>query len=272
MKVFGKPLLAFVLFLVIQFVVAFLISVPISFYSKMKEVAETGQVSADNVAVSPTTLTIILIISSIVTVIVMWKPMDMVNLKESFKGLGVSAGKAVWVVLAALVGILGINLINEMVDLPNIIGDELTMMSSTVLGVLAISVLGPLAEEVTMRGAIQGWLHTHGIKPLWAILFASFLFGVMHFNPAQIPFAMCVGIILGVVFWKTGSLVLPCVIHMINNGLSCFLMNTVGEDYLMYEHVGGKVYAIILAVGCFIICAAGLYWQLKPASEEKSVA
>lgn len=273
MKTFGKPILAFVLFLVIQVVVSMLVVFPVSLYMGMKEAAATGNVSPNQLGSSSMMLTvtsIALILSSIVTIIVMWKPMGMVNFKESFSGLGIDVRRAVLVVLTAYVGVFGFNLISEMIDLPNIIEAQLTGMSATVLGFLAISLVGPVAEEVTMRGAIQGWLHKHEVKPWVAILFASFLFGIMHLNPAQIPFAMIMGIILGVVYWRTGSLVLPCIIHIINNTIACILMNTVGEDYLMYEHLGGKGITIVIALVCIAISAAGLYKLLKPAAAEKS--
>jgi hypothetical protein len=272
MKTFGRPILAFVLFLVIQLVVSMMVIFPVTIFKGMKQAAETGSVSPEQLGQSSSMLTltsIALILSSIVTIIFMWKPMGMVNFKESFSGLGIDVRRAVLVVLAAYVGVFGFNLISEMIDLPNIIEAQLTGMSATVLGFLAISLVGPVAEEVTMRGAIQGWLHKHEVKPWVAILFASFLFGVMHLNPAQIPFAMIMGIILGVVYWRTGSLVLPCIIHIINNTIACILMNTVGEDYLMYEHLGGKGPTILLALGCIMISAAGLYWQLKPAGSKK---
>ena len=139
----------------------------------------------------------------------MQTPMKMIRLKDSFAMPKISLGKSLYLVLAAFIGIFATDVVSEVMDLPNIIEAELGGMSKTVMGVLAIAIIGPLAEEVVFRGAIQQHLHTNGERPFRAIFIASVLFGLMHMNPAQIPFAFVVGLILGVFYWKTGSLVLP---------------------------------------------------------------
>ena len=59
-----------------------------------------------------------------------------------------------------------------------------------------------------------------------AVLLSSLLFGLMHGNVAQIPFAFLVGIALGWLYVATDRIWLSIVVHFANNALSLTL------DYL----------------------------------------
>lgn len=270
MKAFKKPLFAFAVFLLIQVAISLVLVFPITMVSGFIKAAQGEDISAiaasDPSSLIPTTaLAIVLIVSSVISVFVMQKPMKMVTLKESFALPTIPAWKCVLYVLAAFVGIYATDIISEIMDLPNLIEAELGDMSKTVLGILAIAIVGPLAEEVVFRGAIMGHFLKEGFSPAKAIFWSALMFGIMHFNPAQIPFAMVVGLILGMFYWKTGSLFLPCLIHMINNATSCILSDTMGEDFSLVEPLGGTMPALAVAAVAACVCVFALS---KLAKEE----
>lgn len=54
-------------------------------------------------------------------------------------------------------------------------------------------------------------------KPLWAIVVSSLIFGIVHGNWVQAPFAFVVGLALGWVYYHTGSLLPGILMHFVNN-------------------------------------------------------
>ena len=49
--------------------------------------------------------------------------------------------------------------------------------------------MAPLVEELLFRGAIEGHFLQTGKRPGMAILLSALIFGLIHVNPAQVPFA-----------------------------------------------------------------------------------
>jgi membrane protease YdiL (CAAX protease family) len=76
-----------------------------------------------------------------------------------------------------------------------------------------------IGEELLFRGLIQqDLMRAFGWK--WGLFGASLMFAVMHLTWRSIPelgFVFLAGLILGVLYWKTKSLVAPIVAHGINN-------------------------------------------------------
>lgn len=86
------------------------------------------------------------------------------------------------------------------------------------LSFIATVVVAPLVEEFACRGIILGSLKKYDEKV--AILFSALLFGLMHENFEQMPFAACIGLILGFVTVKAGSIWPAIAIHAANNFVS----------------------------------------------------
>ena len=114
------------------------------------------------------------------------------------------------VLIAAILLIVGMglwsNYLNELADLPNNMQEIFAMMMQHPLGVVAITIMAPVVEELLFRGAIQGHLLRKWKKPLWAIVVSSLIFGIVHGNWVQAPFAFVVGLALGWIYYHTGSL------------------------------------------------------------------
>jgi membrane protease YdiL (CAAX protease family) len=88
-----------------------------------------------------------------------------------------------------------------------------------VLYLIMISVSPALVEEFVFRGVILGSLRKFG--NFFAIISSSILFGVVHSNAVQIPFAFVVGLILGMILVETNSMLPGILIHFLNNLFSC---------------------------------------------------
>lgn len=85
-------------------------------------------------------------------------------------------------------------------------------------------IMAPIFEEIIFRGIIQKGLMNNGVKPGTAIVFASVVFGLVHGNPWQFAGAVLLGSVLGLVYYKTKSLLLPILLHGFNNLCSTLLV------------------------------------------------
>ena len=92
-----------------------------------------------------------------------------------------------------------------------------------------------------------------------AVFFAILAYGFGVQNP-WVPFAFLTGLVLGWVYFRTGSL-LPCILmHLLNNGSSVVLFHLTGQrmDLTMTEQLG-PAGALWTAVGGAAVTALCLY-------------
>lgn len=247
MKKFLKPLLALLVFLLTQVFISVIIMA----------VMTIANIQTTNVTI----ISVTLIISSIITILLMIKPLNMFDFRRDFRPSGISIGLSVIAIIGAIIGMLGTNFISSALDLPNLLEEQLEGMSNTLMGALAIAVVGPLAEEVVFRGAMMGYMLRNGVKPWIAILVSAFLFGVIHLNPVQVPFAMIVGVIFGVIYYRTGNIILTTIIHIINNSMATYLMSVSSDPTLLGETDDTNM--LILSVVLSLISWGICYIMLK---------
>lgn len=126
-------------------------------------------------------------------------------------------------------------------DLMNQLTDDPVVMIITAV------IMAPIFEEIIFRGVIQKGLMNKGVEPWKAILFSSIIFGVVHANPWQFVGAVLLGCVLGLVYYKTKSLLLPMLLHGFNNLCSSLLITyTKNESFAEAFKVSEW---IILAIG-----------------------
>ena len=87
-----------------------------------------------------------------------------------------------------------------------------------VLQFIVIAMVPAFCEEFLFRGAILTNLLPFGRGT--AILISSLLFGIMHQNAEQILYAFGAGILLGLVYERTGSIWNCTLLHLVNNFIS----------------------------------------------------
>ena len=90
---------------------------------------------------------------------------------------------------------------------------------SLMLGILVMSILVPIIEEIINRGLIQASLMRHGRAR--AIIVSAFLFGVFH-PVAGFPFAFIFGIVFGIQFASSRTLWASMITHASYNALVQF--------------------------------------------------
>lgn len=98
------------------------------------------------------------------------------------------------------------------------------LTNNPVVMIITAVIMAPIFEEIIFRGIIQKGLVNKGVKPWKAILFAAIIFGLVHGNPWQFVGAVLLGCVLGLVYEKTKSLLLPMLLHGFNNLCSSILI------------------------------------------------
>lgn len=119
----------------------------------------------------------------------------------------------------------------------------------TFLGILAVCVLAPVAEEIVMRGGIEENLLQWKKNPAIAILVSSLLFAVLHLSPSLIIGTFFLGLISGWVYYRTRNVMVCIFMHMSNNIISCL------SDWLLPDSISltDDIYVKLLVFVCVAI-------------------
>ena len=128
-------------------------------------------------------------------------------------------------------------------------------------------------KELIFRGVIMSGF-SRNYHPAFAIFFSALLFALFHLNPWQFPAAFALGIILGWIRIRTGS-VLACIAgHAIHNGLVfigviyfnnlndlSFMQSGVTENYI--------IHFVVFAIGIASIWFITGEKAIKKATENR---
>ncbi len=92
----------------------------------------------------------------------------------------------------------------------------------------AMVLILPLCEELLFRGALYGGLRRRMPLPV-AMVASGLLFGLLHDTSVILPVA-ALGTMLAWLYERTGSLVAPCLVHLLQNGLTLTLLTLFPEE------------------------------------------
>ena len=149
----------------------------------------------------------------------------------------------------------------EMAETPRSVGGVLLFYLST-------AIVPALVEEMALRGIIMQPLRRYG--DWFAIICTSLIFGLMHCNLLQIPFAFIAGIALGYAVVVTESVWTGILIHFCNNAFAVtvsIVNDFYGIDSVQYI-VTDIVFYAVLVVG--LICAFIYVKKLNKTQFRKS--
>jgi sodium transport system permease protein len=82
---------------------------------------------------------------------------------------------------------------------------------------LVLALTPALCEEFFFRGLILSGLRRLGMWP--AILITALLFGLAHSSIYRLLPTLLLGVVIGFVVWRTGSILCGIIVHALNNGL-----------------------------------------------------
>lgn len=130
-----------------------------------------------------------------------------------------------WSVLAAVGSVIpSVAFQEQMPELPNLVEEQMGEIMNAHGGYFTIALLAPLVEEIVFRGAVlRSLLQWKPERPWLMIAFSALLFALIHMNPAQMPHAFLIGLLLGWMFYRTNSIVPSVVFHWANNTIAFVL-------------------------------------------------
>lgn len=135
---------------------------------------------------------------------------------------------------------------------------------------LVTAIFAPIFEEWLCRGMILRGLLTK-IKPAWAIIISALFFALIHMNPWQSLNAFIIGVVMGIVYYRTGNLYLTMLIHFVNNGFAVIMTQFSGLsdcDYL-FDLMGKGQYALMYVLGLIVLAACLYVFTRIPLKQER---
>ncbi len=175
----------------------------------------------------------------------------------------------IWCVIAALGAIIpSIWLQEHMPELPNIAEDTFDMIMKDRWGYLSVGLLAPFAEELVFRGAILRSLLQWNSRPWVAIAISAVFFAAAHMNPAQLPHALLIGVLLGWLYYRTNSIVPGMIYHWVNNSVAYVMYNLYPNPDITLIDLFGSERTVLMAVGFSFCLLVPALFQLSMRLEK----
>lgn len=190
---------------------------------------------------------------------------DQMRRKEGFSGTGkafVWAPPVIWfsvIILAIATGqflndlINGLHL-NDLFTGYSEVSEQAFSGQPVGLMILVVGIIGPICEELMFRGIVFHRLKDW-VKPQAAIVISALLFGIYHGNVVQFFYATCMGVMLAIIYDKTGTLWISIVAHIAANLWSLF-----GSSFwssLWQQIPAGMLFGVMIEI---LLCVIPTYW------------
>ena len=188
------------------------------------------------------------------------------------KRLGLVRGRAplwTWPILiisAPFAGLIMELLCPFLVEEP---GESIRLLVSVVrgrspVGLLAASMVivvqAGLLEELLFRGYVQTRLLKRW-HPVWAIALPTLIFTLLHMDWRHMLGVWPVGVWLGVIAWRAGS-VWPCILgHCLNNALFMVIVRLSNESDLYRTDWDGSAYVQVGVFGGAFLLSLLILWK-----------
>ncbi len=148
------------------------------------------------------------------------------------------------------------------------------------LVILVVSIVPAISEEAMFRGFVQRSFELK-LKPYLAIFLTALFFSAYHFNPYGLIPLFILGAYFGFAAYKSKSLVIPMIMHFLNNFSAVILYYIIGNDELIKSDAkaGGSElssYLIVLVILTllFVVLVAVInkYYTIKKIKQEEQNA
>lgn len=246
-----KPALGFLTFILMQLAIPLigLIFLQAQSISQCNEPIDMGNLPIGILMLSTS-------LSGILTILLCIRPIGLIRCPQAFQGEWQSGRRIFLGLVGGIVATVGVAILSELLMLEDLLQQRMQDMTHSTLAWITICIIAPFVEELLMREGIQGHLTRHGVQPIWAIVIASLLFGIVHMNPAQIMAGTMMGIVLGVLYQGAGNVRLCIALHVLNNTISMvqsrfYPESTQGTPLL--DSLGGKPMAIVAMLACCLV-------------------
>ena len=142
---------------------------------------------------------------------------------------------------------------------------EFVLLMHTRGGYFVIALLAPVIEEMVFRGCVLSDLLRWRPERRWLMIsLSALLFALSHLNPAQMPHAFVIGLLLGWIYSRTGSIVPGVVYHWANNTAAYLLFVAYPDpDIKLVNIFSGSERAVLSAVAFSLLILLPALYQLN---------
>lgn len=132
--------------------------------------------------------------------------------------------------------------------------------------IVVVALVPSIVEEFLFRGLIQKSFD-RGMKPLASALLTGIIFGLFHLNPFEAVPLIAIGCFLGFLRYRSASMVLPVLMHFLNNLLAVIAVTmNVGDEKIMMAPSTDQpglmiVLAQLLIFGGLFVASVRFYLQ-----------
>lgn len=124
----------------------------------------------------------------------------------------------------------------EMADESN---EQLSSLMREPGGYMVVALLPPLVEEMVFRGCVLKALLQWKPERKWLMIaLSALIFALVHMNPAQMPHTFLIGLLLGWMFMRTGSIVPGVVYHWANNTAAYVMFHVYHNPQTLQDIIG----------------------------------
>lgn len=151
--------------------------------------------------------------------------------------------------------------LKEVADQTN---EQLEGLMSVPGAYMVIALLPPVVEELVFRGTVLKCILPHPLpgvsgeawpaRSVWpAIFLSSLIFALAHLNPAQLPHAFLIGLLLGWMYARTGSIIPGVAYHWANNTAAYVMYHVYHNPQSLTDIIGPGTRPLLLAL-LFSLC------------------
>ena len=130
-------------------------------------------------------------------------------------------------ILAGLLALLTQQIAGEFTSAGAEVAEEVRQAGGTpaVLIFAVLLVVGaPIVEELAFRGLLFNSLRKKGLGIAWTLVISSVAFALIHFEPTRLLVLVALGLVLGIVRWRTGSLLASTITHAMINAPAALVL------------------------------------------------
>ena len=185
-------------------------------------------------------------------------------------------GVVTWSVIAALGAIVPSMVLQGLLpewtgwakDMAEETSEQLAGLMRVPGGYMVVALLPPLVEEMVFRGCILKSLLQWKPQKQWLMIaLSALIFALVHLNPAQMPHTFLIGLLLGWMYVRTGSIVPGVVYHWANNTAAYVLFHVYHNPETLQDIFGpgdGRLaLALLFSLCIFIPAIIQLHIRMK---------
>lgn len=177
-----------------------------------------------------------------------------------------------WSVVAALGAIIPSVYLQELMpEWPDAIQKMVDEAAQQMIGIMnttggyaVVCLLAPIGEELIFRGAVLKKLLAWKPQHRWLmIMLSALLFAMAHMNPAQFIHPFLIGLLLGWMYERTGSIIPGIAYHWANNTAAFLLTRIYQAPDITITQILGSHSRALMAVGFSMLIFIPAVYQLN---------